>query len=67
MVLGGNGGATVAFDAHRGYGQAAAMFAVQAAMERAKEHGVCVYTLRNASHIGRVGTYAEEATQVPSW
>jgi uncharacterized oxidoreductase len=55
-------GACVAFDAKRGYGQAAAKYAVLAAVERAQQHGICCYTLRNSSHIGRVGTYAEFAT-----
>jgi uncharacterized oxidoreductase len=55
-------GACVAFDAKRGYGQAAAKYAVMQAIERAQQHGICCYTLRNSSHIGRVGTYAEFAT-----
>jgi uncharacterized oxidoreductase len=54
-------GPMLVFDAGQGYGQRAAREAVLLASERAKEYGVCVYTLRRASHIGRVGTYAELA------
>ena len=44
--------------ARQGYGQRAAREAVLLAAERARQYGVCVYTLRRASHIGRVGTCA---------
>ena len=30
--------------------------AMEAAVERAKTHGICMLGLRNANHIGRVGT-----------
>jgi uncharacterized oxidoreductase len=56
-------GPMLVFDAGQGYGQRAAREAVLLAAERAKEYGVCVYTLRRASHIGRVGTYAELAAE----
>ena len=59
-------GAMLVFDAGQGYGQRAAREAVLAAVERAREHGVCVYSLRRASHIGRVGTYAELAAEAGS-
>ncbi len=56
-------GALLVVDARRGYGQRMAANAVRAAIERAKQVGACVLALRNASHIGRIGTYAELATR----
>ncbi len=54
-------GAFLAFDGQRGYGQRAAGEATLAAIDRAQAQGVCVMTLRNAGHIGRVGAYGELA------
>src|SRR5579862_3994441 len=56
-------GALLVIDARRGYGQRMAADAVRRAVGRAKELGACVLALRNASHIGRIGTYAELATR----
>ncbi|WP_428487012.1 malate/lactate/ureidoglycolate dehydrogenase [Rhodopila sp.] len=55
-------GALLVIDARRGYGQRMAADAVRRAIDRAKEMGACVLAFRNASHIGRIGTYAELAT-----
>ena len=38
-------------------GQVAAQFATKIALEKAGEHGISTVTLRNTSHIGRVGAY----------
>ena len=54
-------GPMLVFDAGQGYGQRAAHEALVIGAERAKLYGVCVYALRRASHVGRVGTYAEMA------
>jgi uncharacterized oxidoreductase len=54
-------GALLVIDARRGYGQRMAADAVDRAIARAKELGACVLAFRNASHIGRIGTYAERA------
>jgi hydroxycarboxylate dehydrogenase B len=54
-------GALLVVDARRGYGQRMAADAVRRAIGRAKELGACVLALRNSSHIGRIGTYAELA------
>jgi uncharacterized oxidoreductase len=54
-------GALLVIDARRGYGQRMAADAVRRAIGRAKEIGACVLALRNAAHIGRIGTYAELA------
>ena len=51
------------WDAHAGYGQVVARQAVEWAIETAKKHGVAVNGLRNAHHIGRVGTYGEIAAR----
>jgi uncharacterized oxidoreductase len=56
-------GALLVIDARRGFGQRMAADAVRRAIGRAKELGACVLALRNASHIGRVGTYAELAAR----
>jgi hydroxycarboxylate dehydrogenase B len=49
-------------DARRGFGQRMAADAVRQAIARAQQSGACVLALRNASHIGRIGTYAELAS-----
>src|ERR1700749_3998599 len=51
------------WDAHAGYGQVVSRRAVEWAIEAAKKHGVAVNGLRNAHHIGRVGTYGEIAAR----
>ncbi len=56
-------GALLVVDARRGFGQRMTADAVRRAIGRAKELGACVLALRNASHIGRVGTYAELAAR----
>ena len=54
-------GAVLVIDARRGCGQHMANDAVRRAIARARDIGACVLALRNASHIGRIGTYAELA------
>ncbi|HXA24755.1 MAG TPA: Ldh family oxidoreductase [Acetobacteraceae bacterium] len=54
-------GALLVIDARRGFGQRMAADAVRRAIARARETGACVLALRNASHVGRIGTYAELA------
>ncbi|PPQ27876.1 malate/lactate/ureidoglycolate dehydrogenase [Rhodopila globiformis] len=55
-------GALLVIDARRGYGPRMAADAVRRAIGRAQELGACVLALRNSSHIGRIGTYAELAS-----
>ncbi len=55
-------GALLVIDARRGFGQQMAANAVKRAIAKAKDVGACVLAFRNASHIGRIGTYAEQAT-----
>ena len=56
-------GALLVIDARRGFGQRMAADAVRRAIGRARELGACVLALRNASHVGRIGTYAELAAR----
>src|SRR6478609_8141846 len=51
------------WDARAGYGQVIARQAVEWAIAAARKHGVAVNGLRNAHHIGRVGTYGEIAAR----
>ncbi|MFP6756731.1 MAG: Ldh family oxidoreductase, partial [Alphaproteobacteria bacterium] len=46
-------------DGGHGYGQVVAMEATALAIARANDHGASILSLRNANHIGRVGTYGE--------
>src|ERR1700689_3164454 len=59
-------GALLVIDARRGYGQRMAADAVRRAIARAKEIGACVLALRNAPHVGPIGTYGDLATR-PGW
>ena len=52
-------GAFIVYDGARGYGQVVAREATLLGIARAKENGVAIVALRNAHHIGRVGTYGE--------
>jgi len=56
-------GALLVIDARRGVGQRMAADAVRRAIGRARDLGACVLALRNASHVGRIGTYAELAAR----
>jgi uncharacterized oxidoreductase len=55
------GGAVLAADGRRGFGQVVAREAIAAGMARARETGVALVALRNAFHVGRVGAYGEQA------
>lgn len=48
---------TAVVDAHNALGQVGGTFATNLAIQKAQENGVSVVTLRNTSHIGRVGAY----------
>lgn len=56
------GGAVISVDGNKGFGQVVAREAIEAGMERAATMGVAMVALRNASHIGRIGTYGEQAS-----
>src|SRR5262249_49140523 len=46
---------------HWTFGQVAAKYAMEVALEKASEHGVSVVSLVQSHHIGRLGEYAEMA------
>lgn len=54
-------GALLSFGGGYGYGQAVAREAMFAALERCRDTGLVLMTLRDAHHIGRVGTYGEQS------
>jgi len=56
-----DGGSFAVLDGKFGFGQTVAPQAVALGIERAQQHGTCVVALRNAGHIGRVGSYSEAA------
>ena len=56
-----DGGALLALDGRKGYGQVIGFEAMQMAIERARQHGACVMTLANSHHLGRIGHWAEMA------
>lgn len=55
-------GVFVTVDGRRALGQVAARETVDAGVAKADEFGVGVASLRNVSHVGRVGEWAERAT-----
>jgi uncharacterized oxidoreductase len=60
-VIEDRGGGILAADGRRGFGQVVAREAIAAAMLRARAVGVGLVGLRDAFHVGRVGTYGEQA------
>ena len=54
-------GSIMIFNGHRGFGQRVAREAMDQAIERCRESGLVLMALRNAHHIGRVGSYGEQA------
>lgn len=56
-------GSIMMYDGGFGYGQVQGKEAMAGALERAKGTGLVLMTLRNAHHIGRIGTYGEQAIE----
>ena len=54
---------TARIDGGWAFGQAAAEFAVDVAVRKAREAGVSAVTIRRVCHIGRLGRYAEMAAE----
>ncbi len=54
-------GSLLVFDAAHGFGARMAHDATARAIIRARQTGVCAMSLRNSAHIGRIGTYGEQA------
>lgn len=55
--------ATIAFDADNGLGHPAAYHAMRRCIEKAKETGFCMATVRNSNHFGIAGYYAMMALE----
>ncbi|PHQ70656.1 MAG: malate/lactate/ureidoglycolate dehydrogenase [Sneathiella sp.] len=53
-------GSILVFDGKAGYGQVIAREAMNEAIDVARDTGLALTALRNAHHIGRVGTYGEQ-------
>ena len=56
-------GAVRSFDGGAGFGRVVGMQAIDAGIIRAREHGVCVVALGNASHLGRIGAFGERCSE----
>ena len=56
-------GPIMMFDGRRGFGQSVAKKAMDCALELCRETGLVLMTLRNAYHIGRIGTYGEQSIE----
>lgn len=48
-------------DGHYGFGQVVGRDAIQRGIEKAKQEGACIVSLRRAGHLGRIGEYMEMA------
>jgi LDH2 family malate/lactate/ureidoglycolate dehydrogenase len=55
-------GAGALVDAQRGFGQFSTAFALDWALERARDTGIAAVAVRHSMHIGRLGEYTERAT-----
>jgi hydroxycarboxylate dehydrogenase B len=56
-------GAVAVMDGRRGFGQIVAADAMEVAIARAREHGIALVTLRNASHVGRLADWVLMAAE----
>ena len=54
-------GALLVLDGNVGFGQSIGKQAINLAIDRCREHGVAIMTLRNSGHLGRIGHWAEMA------
>jgi uncharacterized oxidoreductase len=54
-------GALLALDGSQGYGQVIGHEATAMAIERAREHGLCIMALGRSHHLGRIGQWGEQA------
>ena len=56
-------GAMMAIDGGAGYGQIIGREAMNMGIDRAREHGVCVMTIRNSFHLCRIGAWGEQCAR----
>jgi len=50
-------------DGHCSFGQVVAYESCNIAIDKAKKYGMSLITIRNSSHVGRLGEYAEKITK----
>jgi len=55
-------GAVLSYDGGAGFGRVVGMQAIETGIDRARQHGVCVVALGNASHLGRIGVFGERCS-----
>jgi hydroxycarboxylate dehydrogenase B len=53
-------GALLRVNGNTGYGQVIGMESMELAIARARQHGVCLASLTNSHHLGRIGHWAEQ-------
>jgi len=63
VTLRADNGAVMSFDGGTGLGRIVGMEAVQQGIERARSTGTCCLALGNASHLGRIGAFAEQCAE----
>jgi hydroxycarboxylate dehydrogenase B len=56
-------GAFIVYDGLRGFGQVVAKTATELGIRKAQASGLAVVALRNAHHIGRIGSYGEQCAE----
>jgi uncharacterized oxidoreductase len=54
-------GTLLTIDGGHGFGQVIGEQAMALAMDRAKQHGSCIMTIKSAHHLGRIGHFSEMA------
>jgi len=54
-------GTLLTIDGGHGFGQVIGEQAMALAMERAKQHGSCIMTIKSSHHLGRIGHFSEMA------
>lgn len=54
-------GVIVQLAGDRGFGQRTGRESTALAVDRARDHGLCLFTLSGTAHLGRIGTYGEQA------
>ncbi len=56
-----DGGSMLVLDGQFGFGQTIGPIAVDAGIDRCREHGLSAVALRHSGHLGRIGAFAERA------
>jgi uncharacterized oxidoreductase len=56
-------GPVLMVDGHSQFGQVIGRQATDLAIAKAKQHGICALSIRNAAHLGRIGEFMEQAAE----